>query len=296
MASTAHNATRSSPRQQGPQGEGVEAYSDPQSAQDWRNEELQDMQMKLESAMERLNRESTLADQLRAALSNKEGEAEQLQQTVKMLQAENSRLNSSSTDDDDGSVKKLRNRIEEQEAKITALQSALEEAHAAKEVSVSSGQQQEEYQGLREELGRLQESVERYQAELQRREVENKELQGELADAKRADDEQRSELSSRVESAEKMVSELREELQRAHEDEAATVGKYEARIEELERANSPKRGDVSSMASSYEVVDLDPNTMEHPGDTQLEEAARMAEEDNVSRVFASWDMGRFRRL
>lgn len=50
------------------------------------------------------------------------------------------------------------------------------------------------------------------------------------------------------------------------------------------------------MASSYEVVDLDPNTMEHPGDTQLEEAARMAEEDNVSRVFASWDMGRFRRL
>lgn len=67
-----------------------------------------------------------------------------------------------------------------------------------------------------------------------------------------------SELSSRVESAEKMVSELREELQRAHEDEvklrgewyglykyqAATVGKYEARIEELERANSPKRGDV----------------------------------------------------
>lgn len=78
--------------------------------------------------------ESTLADQLRAALSNKEGEAEQLQQTVKMLQAvgvvrgsvlsdwawmqENSRLNSSSTDDDDGSVKKLRNRIEEQEAKV----------------------------------------------------------------------------------------------------------------------------------------------------------------------------------
>ncbi|KAF4720585.1 hypothetical protein FOZ62_000261 [Perkinsus olseni] len=57
-----------------------------ESAGDWRSEELQDMQMKLDSAMERLNRESTLADQLRAALSNKEGEAEQLQQTVQMLQ------------------------------------------------------------------------------------------------------------------------------------------------------------------------------------------------------------------
>ncbi|KAF4694021.1 hypothetical protein FOZ60_009459 [Perkinsus olseni] len=256
-----------------------------ESAGDWRSEELQDMQMKLDSAMERLNRESTLADQLRAALSNKEGEAEQLQQTVQMLQTENNRLSTNPVDD--GDVKKLRNRVEEQEAKITALQSALEEAHTVKEPQPSQAQQnKEEDQGLREELGQLKDTVDKYQAELQRREGENSELRDRLAEAQRAEEDQHKDLAGQVSAAEKTVEELRQELQEAHRAQAAAAEKYEARIEELERANSPKREDGSSMASSYEVVDLEPSAGQHSDNTPLQEptteASRMAEEDKAA--------------
>ncbi|KAF4732726.1 hypothetical protein FOZ62_020931, partial [Perkinsus olseni] len=84
---------------------------------------------------------------------------------------------------------------------------------------------------------------------------------------------------------EKTVEELRQELQEAHRAQAAAAEKYEARIEELERANSPKREDGSSMASSYEVVDLEPSAGQH-SDTPLQEptteASRMAEEDKAA--------------
>ncbi|KAF4667065.1 hypothetical protein FOL47_003791 [Perkinsus chesapeaki] len=154
------------------------------SGGDWRSEELQDMQMKLDSAMDRLNRESTMGDQLRAALSNKEREAEQLQQTVQLLQAEVNRLNTKqqqqgqqavASGGEEEEIKRLRNRVEEQEEKITALQAALQGTPAA-----AAGAKSVEDS---EELERLRSTVQKYREELDKRDVENSDLQLRLSEA-----------------------------------------------------------------------------------------------------------------